>query len=195
MATKKPKTKLAFSLELWEVPPDLSLLPRPRLVNTIAGLGIFIDSVGPNIAVVRTFDDRLYRFRQDQLSLFAVFDLVNDGAELPQAYTRYLKKIRREQCKRCGGLRVPGSGRCPCTSVKPRYRPAKQGSAEAAHFYQLKKSIKSGSWSKTGYRAPVNPEKRERRAQVTQADSRGFGLEYFPVVGYSSANIRKFPGS
>jgi hypothetical protein len=183
------KIEITFYPEVWDF-LDLASIPRPRLVNSVKGLGILIDVTAPDTAVIRAFDGRTYHLRGDEISLFAAFDIENAGGELPKSYTRYLKKIRREQCKKCGGLTVPGTGRCPCASVKPRYRPAPEGSAEAAHFYQLHKTILSGSWAKTGYRRPVNPDKRERAAQLREGDLHGLEFGYFPIVGYSAANLQ-----
>lgn len=82
-----------------------------------------------------------------------------------------MRKQRR--CKKCLGL-IP-SGRCPCVSVRPRYARAAQGSVEAAHFYQIIKSIRSGSWAQTGYRAPYNPD-REHLKRVYQELAGGFSI-------------------
>ena len=59
-------------------------------------------------------------------------------------------------CPTCCAKILPGELRCLCVGRKFRVprKPAKEGSVEAAHYYHLLKSVRTGSWAKTGYKAP-----------------------------------------
>jgi len=51
-------------------------------------------------------------------------------------------------------------------------------STNANHYYQLFKSIQSGSWAKTGGSAGTNPAKDFQKAQLYDAMAGGFGINY-----------------
>src|ERR1700746_3722383 len=102
------------------------------------------------------------------------------------------KKIRR--CRECLALVFPGEGRCRCGSVKPHHQPAQEGSLEWAHNYHLIQSIKSGSWSKTGYRAAHNRYRDAVRNPLRDSNPERPGWQFRRSVGasYSKTEIAFF---
>jgi hypothetical protein len=59
-------------------------------------------------------------------------------------------------CPTCCAKILPGERYCLCLGREFRIpsKPAPEGSSEAAHYYHLFKSIRTKSWTKTGYKAP-----------------------------------------
>lgn len=96
---------------------------------------------------------------------------------------RELRKTIRAQepaiCPNCSGLLFEGESirRCPCAGRKFEIptKPFKQGSIEAAHFFQLFKTIRTGSWTKTGYRPPWTQFRFQLKAlhEAMPADKKG----------------------
>jgi len=93
-------------------------------------------------------------------------------------------------CAICSGKVFRGETRCKCRRVggftaKP-FRPlgkplqAAPGSLNAAHLYHLVKSIRSGSWTNTGYIAPKN-QARSDLSRVYQELGGTFSLSRRPV--------------
>jgi hypothetical protein len=85
-------------------------------------------------------------------------------------------RVKFRVCKQCSG-RVEIGTKCPCIGRKfqPPRPAAKQGSIDAAHFRELYKSIRSGSWAKTNYRAPRN-EQRAAISRLYQDFDGGFSI-------------------
>ena len=90
----------------------------------------------------------------------------------------------------------PGSvgGECGGKKFGPPPRPAPEGSVEAAHNYRpLLKSMRSGSWSKTGYRGAQSAYQDSLRSLYDgTGDNRGFDFEYRSTPRYSMLAVSWF---
>ena len=102
---------------------------------------------------------------------------------------------KQRVCPDCSGLVFPGERRCRCggKNFGPPPRPAPEGSVEAAHNYQLLKSMRSGSWSQTGYRAAQSAYRDCLKSLYDgTGDNRGFDFEYRSTPKYSMREVSWF---
>jgi hypothetical protein len=105
---------------------------------------------------------------------------------------RLRKRDTTRTCKKCAALVLPGEVRCICAKVGARHKPAPQGSAEAAHYFQLFKSIRSGSWAKTNYKPARNLYRDQVRRLYAEASQRGWEIVAPRSVGFSPGSIVYF---
>jgi len=102
------------------------------------------------------------------------------------------KSETTRRCKKCGGAVLPGEFRCFCSKVRPRRIKAKQGSPEAAHYFQLFKSIRTGSWARTGYVSPHTNLKAQRRILRADGEGRQYQIRTSRSRSWSSKAIEFF---
>jgi hypothetical protein len=88
----------------------------------------------------------------------------------------------RRNCPECSGILEPGERTCPCVGREFRTVKAYPADLTASHFHHLMKTIRSGSWASTGYKAPRNPAK-EAEARLYQ--------DFGPASGFTVSRRRR----
>jgi len=95
-------------------------------------------------------------------------------------------------CKECCGLIFKGERTCACAgrTFKCPGVSAPEGSLEASHYWQLFKTMRTGSWAKTGYRAPHSPERTLRR--MLYQDGLRIGLRVRSFGQWNTTDLEYF---
>jgi len=113
---------------------------------------------------------------------------MNADYQLPSfGFWKGLVWHRGKLCKKCSGILLPGAGRCPCASVKPRYKTAADGAVDAQHFYTLMKSLRDGSWLGGAFEPDV------ARYKTPHSTAKSATREVFDAFGGGGFSIQKEP--
>jgi hypothetical protein len=104
------------------------------------------------------------------------------GFATPQRGVRKRKSDTLRKCPNCSGNILPGERQCPCAgrSFECPTKPLPDTVLQAAHYYHLFKSMRTGTWAKTGYIAPHNFSKQRIRAMFDGREQ-WFSIRSSPV--------------